>query len=129
MMFSALMLLLAYQNCAPQMEGSLGSTSAEEAHKAIDDLSSQPTALSCQESVDCQVVPVGQRPCGGPSRYVIASTRSEGFAQIVSLAGQITKQEDELNRRENRVGTCEFHIPPEVACIASRCVAQPSSRP
>ncbi len=128
-MFSGLLLLLAYQNCAPQMEGSLDSGTTDEAHKAIDDLSNQPTALYCQESADCQVVAVGQRPCGGPSRYLIASARNEDFGHIVTLAAQITRQEDELNRRENRVGTCEFLVPPETTCVANKCARLPSNSP
>ena len=63
---------------------------------------------------------VGQRACGGPSRYVVYSTLQTPQEKAEQLARQITAQETAENKA-NGLSDCLPILPIQALCIAQRC--------
>ncbi|MGE0526525.1 MAG: hypothetical protein AB7G93_05100 [Bdellovibrionales bacterium] len=120
-------LLLVFQNCG--RTGELKSRAEDTSKAAREDLDARHKNLlelagrdlSCRNVSDCEIVPVGHRGCGGPSSYLVISVRSEVREQILSLADELVQAERELNRDSEAVSTCEYLMPPEIACEQNAC--------
>ena len=78
----------------------------------------------CSEVNQCRVLPVGHKPCGGPSHYLVYSTQGVDEARLKTLAEQHTAAA-RAAERPGMVSTCEVVEPPQLSCEARRCVAVP----
>ena len=113
--------------CAPP-----GVRGAESDAEAAARLREQITALigeaRCRNLVNCRLVGLGVRPCGGPEEYVaysIWNTDREGMGIVVS---EYNLLREDLMLETDEVGTCESVTKPDVNCIHSRCVTVPRAR-
>jgi hypothetical protein len=78
----------------------------------------------CNNLVNCRVVGLGARPCGGPEEYVAYSTwKNRDQIQIRALEYNFLREE--LLAAEPRAGTCEVLSEPRAACVSGRCVVAP----
>lgn len=75
---------------------------------------------ACTASFQCKVLAVGQRACGGASRYVIYSTLNTEQAQAELLAQQVTEQEI-LANKSNGASDCLPVLPVQALCIDQQC--------
>ena len=75
---------------------------------------------SCTASFQCKVLEVGQRACGGPSRYVVYSTLHTQQENAEQLAVQITQQETADNKT-NGLNDCLPVLPVQALCIDQQC--------
>ncbi|NMM42527.1 hypothetical protein [Pseudoalteromonas arctica] len=75
---------------------------------------------SCTASFQCKVLEVGQRACGGPSRYVVYSTLHTQQENAEQLADQITEQETADNQT-NGLTDCLPVLPVQALCIDQQC--------
>jgi hypothetical protein len=83
---------------------------------------------SCRNVVNCRVVGLGARPCGGPAEYVaysIWSTLSDDFGNLVSEYNLIS---EDLALDLEQTGTCVQLPEPAADCVHDRCVTVPASR-
>ena len=125
-----LALVLGFQNCAKQgtIESS-NSTAADsvEMQKTLTQLKSQITSvsardLSCASDADCLAVAVGGAACGGPSFFVVNSSRNADYANVLQLAAQFKDVERNYQRANQVVGTCAIRQAPPTACRQNLCV-------
>ena len=125
-------LLAAFQNCGSaenssltKLSGQSGVTSEEleQRLKAIEDLTEQD--LRCSMASDCAVLPAGNRGCGGPSAYVVTSNLNVNLAQIQSLLAELEVLAAQYNQNNQLISTCEYLMPPHVACQLSLCKTVP----
>jgi altronate dehydratase len=82
--------------------------------------------LSCTASYQCKVIGIGERPaCGGPSRYIVFSTKTVNESEVERLAEAETAREQILN--ENRVteDSCKQVLPIQSLCIKNVCESFP----
>jgi hypothetical protein len=82
---------------------------------------------SCRNVVNCRVVGLGARPCGGPEEYVAYSiwkTLSEDFGNLVSEYNLIA---EDLMFERDVAGTCVQLPQPAADCINDRCVTVPAN--
>ncbi|MEQ3512564.1 hypothetical protein ABMY35_04195 [Pseudoalteromonas sp. BZB3] len=78
--------------------------------------------LSCDASFQCKVIGVGERAaCGGPSNYVVFSTKNVDENEVERLADAETTQERILNERQPPDETCKQVLPIQSLCIKSKC--------
>ena len=78
--------------------------------------------LSCNASFECKVIGVGERAaCGGPSSYVIFSTKNTDEKEVERLADVETAQERILNEKQPPDETCKQVLPIQSLCIKSKC--------
>ena len=82
----------------------------------------------CVNLVHCRVLPLGARPCGGPSEYLAYSSTTGNREMLESKAYEYSFLEEEINRKQAAVGTCEVPPPPRAACIDGRCTLSPDRR-
>ncbi len=116
-------LVLGYQNCAKKsFQSSSGSGSLEDEisnlTKLIHNLNDD---LSCNQDVDCKVLGLGSRPCGGPEDFLIVSQANENYNELLSLTDELEQKAKDQNIKNNVAGTCEAYIEPVVRCVSNLC--------
>lgn len=78
--------------------------------------------LSCNASFECKVIGVGERAaCGGPSNYVMFSTKNTDEKEVERLADVETAQERILNEKQPPDETCKQVLPIQSLCIKNKC--------
>lgn len=70
----------------------------------------------------CRLLPLGSRPCGGPSSYVAYSTAVTDSSTLTDLAGIYRSLMERRNEETGAFSTCEMLSPPELVLEAGRCV-------
>jgi len=82
----------------------------------------------CNNLVNCRVIGIGSRPCGGPEEFVAYSIWDTKVDEIGSLAAEYDFLREELNAAGDQVGSCVVLPKPAVNCVNARCVTVPSMR-
>lgn len=77
--------------------------------------------LSCKTASDCSIIPMGSKPCGGPTSYIITSVNHRYFKDIEELASKVSEKEKDFNERYGRISNCSILYPPEVKCVENKC--------
>jgi len=81
----------------------------------------------CRNLVNCRVVGLGARPCGGPEEYVAYSIWSTDREQISILVSEYNLLKEDLMHDSDQAGSCEVLQEPGVDCIRSQCVLVPGA--
>jgi hypothetical protein len=82
----------------------------------------------CVNLVHCRVLPLGARPCGGPSEYLAYSSTTGNREVLEAKAYEYSFLEEEVNRKQAAIGTCEALPAPRVSCIDGRCTLSSDRR-
>jgi hypothetical protein len=82
----------------------------------------------CINLVHCRVLPLGVRPCGGPSEYLAYSNTTGNREMLEAKAYEYSFLEEEVNRKQSAVGACQALPEPRVACIDGRCTLSSDRR-
>lgn len=77
---------------------------------------------SCDSQQQCKVVGVGNLPCGGPSIYMVYSTKTASGKQVESLANLISEQERKLHETLGTMGICKATPQIQAQCVSNQCV-------
>ncbi|WP_404341589.1 hypothetical protein [Pseudoalteromonas mariniglutinosa] len=85
-----------------------------------DQLKQSVSNIGCTASFQCKVLEVGERACGGPSRYLVYSTLHTQQQQAEQLAKQVTNLEQRTEQPINR-NDCSPVLPIQALCIAQKC--------
>lgn len=76
----------------------------------------------CDSTMQCQVIAVGSRACGGPSSYVTFSTQAADLQVVKQLAHSITVLESQYNAKNRMVSICQHLTQPSTQCVENKCV-------
>ncbi|MEZ7277852.1 hypothetical protein [Pseudoalteromonas sp. 68 DY56-GL68] len=102
------------------------TTSSNSSKVDLSDLNEQLNELasnnSCTATFQCKVLEVGERACGGPSRYVVYSTLNTAQEQAEQLAERITMAEKNAEQSLT-VNDCSPVLPVQSLCISQQCQA------
>ena len=79
----------------------------------------------CRNIVNCRVIGLGARPCGGPEEYVAFSIWNNTGDELRNLVTEYNLLKEELMLDSDEVGTCEVLPKPNTNCLQSRCVTVP----
>ncbi len=82
--------------------------------------------VACKISLDCEALPLGVKPCGGPSEYIFVSkgTKKKISEAITDLTKTINEMDQTSNSEQGLMGTCEVTVEPKVACVSGSCQAE-----
>jgi hypothetical protein len=78
----------------------------------------------CNNLVNCRVIGLGARACGGPEEYVAYSTWAKRD-EIQMRALEYNFLREEVLAGERSSGPCVILPEPQAACISGRCVVAP----
>ena len=76
---------------------------------------------ACTSDKQCQVLPVGARPCGGPASYLAWSNAKTSGAELQALADRHRSEQQASNTRSGMVSDCRAIAPPAAACRTGTC--------
>ncbi len=112
--------------------GALSASAAESDAEAAARLRQEIAAVVsdaswCRNIVNCRVVGLGARPCGGPEEYVAFSIWNNTGDELRNLVTEYNLLKEELILDSDVVGTCEALPKPNADCVQSRCVTVPSA--
>ena len=111
--------------------GPLASAAAEprkqqtrSAYRAEIDAMISENGVPCKVATDCDAVPLGVKPCGGPLEFLILSkaTKSKISDGLTDLTKTINEMDTLANAQSGAMGTCQAMTKPELACNAGNCV-------
>ena len=77
----------------------------------------------CSSKQQCQILPVGARPCGGPAGYLAWSNAKTTGKDLQALAERYRGEQQASNTRSGMVSDCRAIAPPAAACQAGTCQA------
>ena len=81
----------------------------------------------CRNLVNCRVVGLGARPCGGPEEYVAYSIWDTDREHIDNLVFEYNLLSEDLMLESDMAGACVVIPKPGVDCIHDRCVTIPGT--
>ena len=81
-------------------------------------------ADGCTSAEQCRSAPVGSRPCGGPRYYVPYCPLTTDSAALFAKLAEVSRAEEEYNRRAGLASTCEFRMAPELELSGGACRAR-----
>ena len=94
----------------------------EDKNKTLGSIQKYVTDLSCDASFQCKVIGIGERAaCGGPSRYIVYSTKNVDEAELERLAAAETAKERILNESVASEDSCKQVLPIQSLCIKNTC--------
>ncbi|AOE49187.1 hypothetical protein [Kangiella sediminilitoris] len=76
----------------------------------------------CVRNSDCDLLPVGSKPCGGPESYQPYSKTSSDVAKLQELGNRYQKLRDQYNKENQIMGICVITPKPNVSCVRNQCV-------
>ena len=103
-----------------------GDTSDPE-RAAIDRLRREARALAradgCTAVAGCAVLPLGERPCGGPEEYVVYCARATDVPALERKAAALARAERAYNAKHEIMSTCEYRVAPVPLLVGGSCQA------
>ena len=100
----------------------LNTVSIGDIKSAKSELNSLVSNSPCDTNSQCKVTPVGKRACGGPSSFVVYSTKTANETDILELSKVITSLESTYNAQNEMMSTCQHLAAPTTQCIENKCV-------
>ena len=98
------------------------SVSIDDIKTAKAELNTLITDKQCDTSTQCRISAVGSRACGGPSRFIVYSTKSASEKQVAALSDKITKLESSYNSQKGMMSICQHLTTPSTQCVENKCV-------
>ena len=91
------------------------------------DMSSIEKNNECDTNAHCKVIAAGSRACGGPSHYMLYSTKNTSDEKAKSIADKLTKYESIYNAQTGMQSICAMLTKPVTQCMNTKCVTLNSS--
>ncbi len=85
----------------------------------------------CETDLDCAVLSIGERACGGPSSYMIYSKQvgNEVINKLEKLSAESVNLAKENNGKSGLSSTCQMYPIPMPSCVENQCVTNEPSLP
>jgi hypothetical protein len=116
----ALSLLLQSFQCTDTNDSSEHITSAQLETKK-QEIQNYINSFSCSESVGCNFIAFGSKPCGGPKTYLLFSN-SVNLTHLQEMVKTYNEMDQLHNIQTNAISDCMYALPPtEVKCINGVC--------
>ncbi len=77
--------------------------------------------FSCSESLGCNFIAFGSKPCGGPRTYLVFSN-SINLTQLQEMVAEFNEMDHLRNIQTNAISDCSVPLPPnEIGCVNGVC--------
>jgi len=116
----ALSLLLQSFQCTDSNDSSdlINSTQLETKKQEIQNYIN---SFSCSESVGCNYIAFGSKPCGGPLSYLVFSN-SVNLNKLQEMVKNYNEMNKQYNIQTNAISDCMVVLPPtEIKCVNGVC--------
>ena len=80
---------------------------------------------ACNGPRDCLALPMGDKPCGGPWRYLIVSRNAENTPMVEAMVMHYNDINAAMNERWGWGSDCEVLMPPDLICQNGICTEAP----
>ncbi|MBS1153804.1 MAG: hypothetical protein H6Q89_5502 [Myxococcaceae bacterium] len=77
----------------------------------------------CTEVAQCKVLPLGSKPCGGPTEFLVCCAKSTDLPALEAKAKQASEAEQAKNAAGQVMGICTALAPPKVKLENGQCAA------
>ena len=77
---------------------------------------------ACSSDAQCRTLPIGEKACGGPERWLAWSTTSPKADQLPGWAAALAALARQRNQGSGMVGNCQYMPDPGAVCRAQHCV-------
>ena len=77
---------------------------------------------ACSNSSGCRAIGLGDKPCGGPWRYLIYSVATVDTVELFARVAEYNSFEDYMNGRYGYFSDCMVPNYPVLGCRDGRCV-------
>ncbi|WP_420317514.1 hypothetical protein [Ekhidna sp.] len=76
--------------------------------------------VSCSGSDQCVATPIGVKPCGGPTKFIVHSNNTDEnqLGILVEKYNSLNAQYNEIN---NLGSDCSIETPPTIECVSGEC--------
>lgn len=95
--------------------------SAESGSDTLAQIRARIGKAECTSDNQCQVLPIGARPCGGPASYLAWSNAKGDGAELQALAERHRNEQRAQNTRSGMISDCRAIAPPAAQCRAGSC--------
>ncbi len=75
----------------------------------------------CTSASQCRSAPVGSRACGGPRYYLPYCPLTTDSSALFRKLAEVERAEQDYNRRNQLVSTCEMRLPGELVLTGGAC--------
>jgi hypothetical protein len=100
---------------------------AEAASRLREEITAVIGEAKCRNLVNCRIVGLGVRPCGGPEEYVAYSIWNTEREEISVLVSEYNLLKEDMMLDSDAVGSCEMLPKPDVNCVRGHCVIVPGT--
>ena len=76
----------------------------------------------CSDGSQCVATPIGVKPCGGPTRFIVHSDATDQ-AKLDALIEEYNELNAKYNEMNNLGSDCSVVTAPEMDCISGTCQA------
>lgn len=80
----------------------------------------------CTQLSQCKALPLGSRPCGGPSEFLVYCAPSTDEKALEAKAKQVSEAEKAQNATSGTMGICTALTPPKLKLEKGQCSAVPA---
>ena len=77
---------------------------------------------ACSSDAQCRSLPIGEKACGGPERWMAWSAASARAEQLPGWAAELASLARQRHLRSGMAGNCQYLADPGAVCRARRCV-------
>ena len=77
---------------------------------------------NCGSDAQCRTLPIGEKACGGPERWLAWSTTSPKAGQLPAWAAELATLARQRNQRSGMLSNCQYMPDPGAACRDQHCV-------
>ena len=81
----------------------------------------------CARVADCKVLPMGSKPCGGPTEFLVYCATSTDEKALEAKAKRVTDTEKAVNAAQQSMSICTALTPPKVKLQNGVCTAASTS--
>ena len=116
LLFSFILLSI---NCTSKQDDSSITLEQLEAKKTV--IENYINTFSCSESLGCDYIAFGSKPCGGPRTYLVFSN-TINLPQLQTMVTEYNEMDHLRNIQTNAVSDCSVPLPPnEIGCVNGVC--------
>jgi hypothetical protein len=76
----------------------------------------------CSSDADCTTIPIGEKACGGPERWLACTRESAPKPALQALLGKLITLQKTRNAQSGMSSNCQISPDPGAMCRANRCV-------
>ena len=80
-------------------------------------------ATGCTQAAQCKAMPLGSKPCGGPTEFLVYCATSTDEKALEAKAKLASDAEKANNAASQMMGICTALSPPKVKLENGQCVA------